>query len=191
MNKNINYLGTISLPWNKFFKLLSHSSTEEVHGHHSNILTNRTQVQKKLQKKILLLYPKISQKFYRYTNQKFFSLIPNNFWKKFKVKKDGARVSVLKHTPGTFTAPHIDTYDNFFKGIGKLQSNKNRNQVVRIWISMVKPKLGHALFVGNEVAYNLKKGTAIKFNHNVYHSGCNAGWEDRFILTVTGWKDGQ
>ena len=187
MAKNIDYLGSVSFPWHKFFKLLSNSSTKVTHGHRSNVLEGRTEKQKK----IFSLYSNVSLNFNNYTNDSFIDLIPKNFWNKFNIKKDGAYIQILKHKPCTFTAPHTDTYDNFLKKAGKASSNKNKNQIIRIWIPMTDPKFGHALFVGDSVAYNLKKGTVLKFNHKIYHSACNAGYEDRYILTITGWKNGQ
>jgi hypothetical protein len=59
-------------------------------------------------------------------------------------------------------------------------------KIKRLWISLTEPKLGHALFVGNDVAYNLKQGTVLTFNKDILHCGCNAGYEDRYVLTLTG-----
>ena len=190
MDKNINYLGIVNLPWQKFFKLLKDNSTKVEFNFDPGIILHRTKAQTNLQKKILKMYPKKSQKFYRYTNKNFSNLIPNKIWKKFKIQKEDAKILILRHTPGTFTAPHFDTYYNFLKSKNKKNAKNTRKNVVRIWVSMTDPKLGHALFVGNNVAYNLKKGTALTFKHNVYHSACNAGWEDRYILTITSWKNG-
>ena len=71
------------------------------------------------------------------------------------------------------------------KELGKKGLDTSR--IRRLWIPLTEPKLGHALFVGNDVAYNLKRGTVLTFDKNILHSGCNVGYEDRYVLTLTGY----
>ena len=49
----------------------------------------------------------------------------------------------------------------------------------------------NVLFVEDEVAYNLKRGTALEFDNNLIHAGGNIGYQDRYVMTVTGWQNGQ
>jgi hypothetical protein len=194
MTKNITYLGVVKLPWKSFFDLLKSKSTFIEHQYDSkrkNFYMNRTKKELKIQKEIVKKYPMSTQLFYRYTNKKFKDLIPLKLWKKFSIDKNTARVQVMRHTPGTVSLPHVDRYNSFLTDIGKDKSIVKTIKIKRIWITMTDPKLGQALFVGNAVAYWLKKGTALTFNHRVYHAGCNTGIEDRYTLTITGWKNGQ
>ena len=50
--------------------------------------------------------------------------------------------------------------------------------------------MGHVLLVGDELAYNLPKGTALEFPNDVIHAGGNIGYVDRYVMTVTGWDNG-
>jgi len=200
MYKNINYLGVIKLPWKKFFSSINDKETKVEYTYEKQREKSFSKYmnpkEAKLTVEIGKKYPSSSQLFYRYTNPKYKDWIPEKIWKKIGIKKDSAKVQIMRHNPGTCTIPHIDRYISF---IGK-KLNKNTNpkkikkiesMVNRVWITMTKPKLGHALFFGNEVAYWLKQGTALSFNKKIYHSGGNMGYEDRYVLTITGWKDGQ
>lgn len=189
-SKNISYLGNVKLPYEKIFRMLKSISTKsdliydtEDNGH----FVSRNKEQLRYSKKINLLYhpnKKISR-FYKYSNPKFIDIIPKTFWNKFKMRKDTCRISIMKHPPGTVSIPHIDVYYNSIKTIG--DKGLDVSKVRRLWIPLSDPNLGHALFVGNEVVYNVKKGTVITINNSVPHSGCNIGDEDRYVLTITGY----
>ena len=190
MAKNIQYLGHVKLPYKEILSLIHLKSTKVNTTYDTEDdchFIDRSKKEMEYSKKIHALYhpnKKIGL-FYRYSNKKLFGLMPKNFWKKFKMHKDTCRITIMRHPPGTVSIPHIDVYHNAVKELGKKGLDTNR--IRRIWIPLTEPKLGHALFVGNEVAYNVKKGTVLTFNKNIPHSGCNVGDEDRFVLTLTGY----
>ena len=190
MYKNIKILGCVKLPFKKIINLINDKKTSvnttfdtEDKCH----FVNRNKRQLAYSKRIHELYhpnKKIGL-FYRYSNIKLFDLMPKNFWSKFNMDKNTCRITVMRHTPGTVSIPHIDVYHNAVKELGK--KGLDTKKIRRLWIPLTDPKLGHALFVGTEVAYNLQKGTVLTFNKNIPHSGCNVGDEDRFVLTLTGY----
>jgi len=190
MANNIQYLGRVKLPFGKILNLVKNKSTKvnasfdtEDNCH----VVDRNRDQLDFSKKILKLYhPKKNVAyFYRYTNKMLSSLIPKSFWKKYNMDQETCRITIMRHTPGTVSIPHIDRYYNAVKELGKKGLDTNR--IRRLWIPLTEPKLGHALFVGNDVAYNLKRGTVLTFDKNIPHSGCNVGYEDRYVLTLTGY----
>ena len=190
MANNIQYLGRVKLPFGKILNLVKNKSTKvnasfdtEDNCH----VVDRNRDQLDFSKKILKLYhPKKNVAyFYRYTNKMLSSLIPKSFWKKYNMDQETCRITIMRHTPGTVSIPHIDRYYNAVKELG--QTGLDVTKIRRLWISLTEPKLGHALFVGNDVAYNLKRGTVLTFDKNIPHSGCNVGYEDRYVLTLTGY----
>jgi len=187
MNKNIQILGRVKLPFDDIISVINHRATKtdaSFDTERSSYHRNRTKLQLQQSKNIIGAYRSKKQAtyFYRYTNPKLLGLIPATFWKKYKMIKDSCRAQILRHPPGTVSIPHIDRYDSMMKEMDLKDSKK----IKRLWISLTEPKLGHALFVGNDVAYNLKQGTVLTFNKDTLHSGCNAGHEDRYVLTLTG-----
>jgi hypothetical protein len=190
MAHQIEYLGKIKLPFDRIIMMTKHRDTVVDASYDTDRPSyhrNRTKTQLDMSMKIKKLYQnkKDAMYFYRYTNPKLIELIPASFWKRFKMSKQSCRAQILEHNPGTFSIPHIDRYDSMIRNVPRQMSNK---QVKRLWISLTKPKMGHALFVGDEVAYNLPQGTVLTFNKDVLHSGCNVGHETRYVLTLTGFS---
>lgn len=190
MGKNIKYLGRVKLPFDKILNLVNSKSskikpTYDAEDTCHTVDRNRKQLE--FSKKVLKLYrPKKNfAYFYKCTNQALFDMIPNSFWKKYRMNKATCRISVMRHPPGTVSIPHIDRYYNARKELG--EKGLDTKKIRRLWIPLTEPKLGHALFVGNEVAYALKRGTVLTFNKDIPHSGCNVGYEDRYVLTLTGY----
>ena len=190
MGKNIKYLGRVKLPFDKILNIVNSKSkkvkpTYDAEDTCHTVDRNREQL--KFSKKVLKLYrPKKNfAYFYRYTHQALSDMIPNSFWKKYRMDKATCRISVMRHPPGTGSIPHIDRYYNARKELG--EKGLDTTKIRRLWIPLTEPKLGHALFVGNEVAYALKRGTVLTFNKDIPHSGCNVGYEDRYVLTLTGY----
>ena len=189
---NINFHGRLKLPFEKMLRLIKHISTtveSSTDTEKKNYHLNRNKKELAYSKKIIKLYHpnKNIARPIRYTNPKITNMIPDSFWKKFKMDKNRSRVQIMHHPPGTVSIPHIDRYHRMMQDLKLKNDPSKRKHVRRIWISLTEPKLGHALFVGNEVAYNLKRGTILTFNADIPHSGCNVGDEDRFVLTVTGF----
>jgi len=190
MAKNIKYLGRVKLPFDKILNLVNLKSTKvnpTYDAEDTCHTVDRNKKQLAFSKKVLKLYRQKKQfaYFYRYTNQALSDMIPNNFWRKYNMDKATCRISIMRHPPGTVSIPHIDRYYNARKELG--QKGLDSTKIRRLWIPLTEPKLGHALFVGNEVAYGLKRGTVLTFNKDIPHSGCNVGYEDRYVLTLTGY----
>jgi hypothetical protein len=191
MGKHIEYLGKIKLPFEKIIKITRHRDTvvdASYDTDRSSYHRNRTKSQLQMSKKIMGLYKgmKNATYFYRHTNPKLIGLIPDAFWKRYSISKQACRAQILEHPPGTMSIPHIDRYDSMIRSVSGADRHR---QVKRLWISLTKPKMGHALFVGDEVAYNLAQGTVLTFNKDVLHSGCNVGHETRYVLTLTGFTE--
>jgi len=190
MAKNIKYLGHVKFPFDKILNVINLKSTKvnttndtEDTAH----VMGRNKEQLAFSKMVLKLYtPKKNiANFFRYTNKALADMIPKSFWKKYKMDKATCRIAIMRHPPGTVSIPHIDRYYNAKKELG--QKGLDATKIRRLWISLTEPKLGHALFVGNEVAYGLKRGTVLTFNNDIPHSGCNVGYEDRYVMTLTGY----
>ena len=190
MAKNINYLGRVKLPFDSILSTINKKSTKVdalFDTERVSYFQHRSKKEQRFSKKIIKMYhsKKDISFFFVYYNDKLVNLIPNSFWKKFNINKDTSQIAILRHPPGSVSIPHIDRYGVMFKKSG-MEYNQFSKKIKRLWISLTRPKMGHALFVGNDVAYNLKRGTVLTFNKDVVHSGCNIGYEDRFVLTVTG-----
>ena len=121
----------------------------------------------------------------RIKNKKFNDCFPESFYKKLHIDKETAKVTVYKFNPGQFTPPHRDLMGDYMSG-----SDASKKDLVKVWIAISEPELGHALFIGNDdVIYNVPKGTTLQFDfQNDWHSGVNAGITDRYFLTMIGEK---
>ena len=189
MAQQIEYLGKVKLPFDRIIMMTGHPHTVVDASYDTDRPSyhrNRTKTQLNMSMKIKKLYrnKKDAMYFHRYTNPKLIDLIPASFWKRYQMSKQFCRAQILEHRPGTFSIPHIDRYDSMIKNLS--DKKLDHRQIQRLWISLTKPKMGHALFVGDDVAYNLPQGTVLKFNKDVLHSGCNVGHETRYVLTLTG-----
>lgn len=121
----------------------------------------------------------------RIKNKKFNDCFPGNFYDKLQIDKNTAKATVYKFTPGQFTPPHRDLMGDYMS-----QSDADKKSLVKVWVALSSPDLGHALFIGKQnVIYNVPKGTAFQFDfQNDWHSGVNAGITDRYFLTMIGEK---
>jgi len=194
MANKIKYHGKIRLNFKKVFSIMKDKTTlmdYTVDSQRKNYYKSRNTKELQFHSKIAKSYKNDIQKFYRYVNVKFKDTLPSNFWQKFKIDRDTARVQVMCHKPGTVSIPHVDKYNSFLIDTTKTSNKEKRKKVKRIWITLTDPMMGHVLFVQNEVAYNLPKGTALEFDNNLIHAGGNIGYEDRYVMTVTGWQHGQ
>lgn len=119
----------------------------------------------------------------RIKNPKFNDCFPDSFYEKLNMLKNTARATVYKFVPGQFTPPHRDLMGDYMS-----KSDSDKKNLVKVWIALSEPELGHALFVGKEnVIYNVPRGTTLQFDfQNDWHSGVNAGIKDRYFLTMIG-----
>lgn len=127
-------------------------------------------------------YTEQSASYWQYVNLEIDRLIPQDIFDQFDLDRNNTEIKVLKYPPGSFTPPHVDRFNSL-----KTRFNlENTNNIVRVWIAMENPKFGHALFFENDVVHNVPRGTMITWDHSARHSACNAGLEDRYIMTITG-----
>jgi|TARA_Y100000114_G_scaffold20724_1_gene16647 hypothetical protein len=193
MASKIKYHGKLKLDFKKIFNIIKRKDTrieKTVDSTRPNFYLNRGKKELEFHKNIARWYTKDIQVFYRHTNKKLRDTLPKNFWKKFNLDYDTVRVQVMRHTPGRVSIPHVDKYNSFLTDINQTNSDSKRKKIKRIWITLTEPQMGHVLLVGDEVAYNLPKGTALEFPSDVIHSGGNIGYVDRYVMTVTGWDNG-
>lgn len=119
----------------------------------------------------------------RIKNKKFNNCFPDSFYETLNIVKDTAKSTLYKFIPGQFTPPHRDLMGDYISN-----SDVDKNNLVKVWVAISEPELGHALFIGKEhVIYNVPKGTTLQFDfENEWHSGVNAGIKDRYFLTMIG-----
>lgn len=140
----------------------------------------------KLEKKISKLYNQKSSSFYAYENTKFNSCIPTSILEQFNLNRKNIFIQIIKLTPGNFIPPHYDRYNNY-----KTKHNITKKQkVIRIWIALSNPKFGHALFLDDNVIYDIPRGGYFILPGHKLHSGVNAGVEDRYFMTIDGIING-
>ena len=127
-------------------------------------------------------YSEESASYWQYVNPKIDKLIPQNIFDQYNLNRQNTEIKVFKYPPGSFTPPHVDRFNSL-----KTRFNlENTNDIVRVWIAMEDPKFGHALFFEHDVVHDVPRGTMITWDHSARHSACNAGLEDRYIMTITG-----
>jgi hypothetical protein len=116
----------------------------------------------------------------RYENDFIKQIIPLDFFKSnnFNLPQ---KCIVTKQKPGVFTTPHYDKFTTL--GQAFLET-VDFDDIVRLWIPLEDSKFGHALFVESEVLHKFQAGEIYTFDNYDFHSGCNAGLEDRWTLIV-------
>ena len=148
-------------------------------------LSTRTGDHKQITEKCAQWYQHSSYS-YKIKNEKFKDLIPDSFYDRFQMKKEPVDISVFKFEPGQFTPPHVDNMGASLNLLNTVKEN-----VKKLWVAMSHPEFGHAFFVGDQVIYNVPRGTIIETDFVTdWHSGVNAGITDRYILTIMGVKNG-
>lgn len=126
-------------------------------------------------------YSEQSASYYQYVDTAIDQLLPIDIFHKFSLDLHKTEVKILRYPPGSFTPPHIDRFNSL-----KIKYNlTNIENIIRIWISLQAPTFGHALFFEDDVVHDVPRGTMITWDHSARHSACNAGIEDRYIMTIT------
>ena len=143
--------------------------------------TNRDEAEIKIKSQ----YSEQSVSYYQYADDMLVNFIPQHIIKDFDIDTNNAEVKVIKYPPGSFTPPHVDRF-NSLKKKHSLDSTEN---IIRLWIALQKPTFGHALFFENDVVHDVPQGTMITWDHEARHSACNAGVDDRYIMTITALVD--
>jgi hypothetical protein len=131
-----------------------------------------------------------------YTSEIIDTLPSQDLFDYFGLNRKDCKIDVKKFEPGKIHIPHKDYYINYKYDLvdinGNLQYVPNFNKVpidqkvIRVWITLTKPKFGHILIIENKAMYWLEQGTIITWSDDELHTAANLGYEDRFIMTITG-----
>ena len=156
MANKIKYHGKIRLNFAKVFSILQDKTTVmdyTVDSQRKNYYKSRNKKELQFHKTIAESYEINIQKFYRYVNVKFKDTLPSNFWQKFNIERDTARVQVMCHKPGTVSIPHVDKYNSFLidEKYGGIKLSTNEISSILTRISSVDPSLGVITMVPNSL----------------------------------------
>jgi hypothetical protein len=130
-----------------------------------------------------------------YAHQDISYLVPNEIFDHFNLDRQDCKVDVKKFAPGKIHIPHKDYYINYIYNMvdrnGAISYENKPNHdvtrpVIRLWITLTEPKFGHILIVENKTYYALPQGSIVTWNGDELHTAANLGYEDRFIMTITG-----
>jgi hypothetical protein len=66
------------------------------------------------------------------------------------------------------------------------KDSMNGVDVIRLWITLTEPRFGHVLIVEDKPFYWLEQGSIVTWETHELHTAANLGYEDRFIMTITG-----
>lgn len=124
-------------------------------------------------------------------------LLPDSLFSQHQLLRSDVDVVVMKVLPGKIHIPHVDSYLNMFYKY-KPDSNlfvheqskgetRNKDRIIRLWITLTEPKFGHILIVEDKALYWLEQGTMISWQGNELHTAANLGYEDRYVMTITGF----
>jgi hypothetical protein len=134
-----------------------------------------------IEKKIYEAYRKDNKTFstiyFEYQSNEFNAIIPKIFYEYYNFPKNECYVKILKMPPGNFMIPHYDNYSG-------LKNSKNNSS--RLWVSLTDPKFGHLLVIENAVYHMVEQGTVTHFKKNQLHFSANLGYEDRYVMLITG-----
>jgi hypothetical protein len=158
--------GVLDIDYQAIMDIVTQSNHEKSSVYdRPDYIRTRTGDQKQITEKCADWY-KHSSFSYKIKNDAFKSLIPEDFYSRFGMKKDPVDISL--DMLGTV-----------------------KEKVKKLWVALSHPEFGHAFFVGDEVVYNVPRGTVIETDFiSDWHSGVNAGITDRYILTIMGVKNG-
>lgn len=136
-----------------------------------------TDIEKKIYESYAIHDKSSSTIYYEYQSLEFNKKIPSDFYEYYNFVEDNCYIKILKMLPGNFMIPHYDNYS------GLKTSNHNAS---RLWISLTEPKFGHLLVVEDKVFHMAEQGTVTHFKKNELHFSANLGYEDRYIMIITG-----
>ena len=129
-----------------------------------------------------------------YTSAEIDALVPQEILDHFKLRREDCRIDVKRSSPGKIHIPHKDYYINYKYHLvdnnGNLEyrpkDSMNGVDVIRIWITLTEPRFGHVLIVEDTPFYHLEQGSIVTWETHELHTAANLGYEDRFIMTITG-----
>ena len=147
--------------------------------------------------KILEAYKNHSESGYsNFSSQKINDLISQDIFDYFSLMRDQCKIDVKKFLPGKIHIPHKDYYINYKYSLvdinGQMQYIPDEkkvpltSKVIRLWITLTEPKFGHILIVEKQPLYWLEQGTVVTWDDHELHTAANLGYDDRYIMTITG-----
>lgn len=146
--------------------------------------------------KILEFYKNYQESGYtNFSDNAINELIPNNIFEYFKLDKNQCKIDVKKFQPGKIHIPHKDYYINLKynlidnNGMVEYQPIINDDadkEIIRLWITLTEPRFGHLLIVEDSALYWLEQGSIVTWESHELHAAANLGYEDRYIMTITG-----
>jgi hypothetical protein len=132
-----------------------------------------------------------------YISDSIDSLLPDKLFEYFHLDRNSCKIEIKRFMPGKIHIPHKDYYANVTHGLKndtqysfdyKKPSNLD-TMPIRVWITLTEPKFGHVLLVENQALYWLDQGTAVTWDSHELHTAANLGYEDRYIMTITGIEE--
>ena len=153
----------------------------EVYKSHFKIHYSKKRDSTDIEKKIYETYAvhdkSLSTIYYEYQSLEFNKKIPKEFYDYYNFVEEKCYIKILKMPPGNFMIPHYDNYSGL----------KNPDaDASRLWISLTEPKFGHLLIIDDRVFHMVKQGTVTRFEKNELHFSANLGYEDRYVMLITG-----
>jgi len=94
-------------------------------------------------------------------------------------------VAVNKLSPGQILPYHRDKFSTYIKR----NNIKETDTIVRYIVFLHEQKAGHQLWIEDKFCTG-KAGSYFGWEGNTIHMAANLGWEDRYILQITGTKCG-
>lgn len=127
----------------------------------------------------------------KYSNQIISNAVPQEVFDHFNLNRYECKIYVHRLKPGKILVPHKDYYITFNHGT---HTDKNAStlgaqpikNVIRLWISLSGKKFGHILIIEEDAIYWQEQGTIITWNKDELHTAANLGYEDRYIMIITG-----
>lgn len=99
----------------------------------------------------------------------------------FNIKKPV--IAVNKMVPGQILPYHTDKF-MMYKKRNFVEDDEN---IVRYILLLHSTKAGHQLWIEDKICFG-KAGNYFGWQKNTPHMAANLGWEDRYILQITGIK---
>jgi len=92
-------------------------------------------------------------------------------------------VAINRMAPGKILPYHRDLFKTY-----KKRNNISDNQdILRIIVFLEDTKAGHQLWIEDQPCYG-KAGSYFGWERDTIHMAANLGWEDRYIMQITGCK---
>lgn len=110
--------------------------------------------------------------------------VPEVFWniaKEFEFEKYVIALNMLK--PGNIIPFHKDTYYRFRNNFEIARDTS----IHRVIVFLHDPKPGHQLWIEDDICLG-KKGSYYGWIDNTSHMAANLGYENRYVLQITGIK---